>query len=132
MNEPSSQDLLNASLRRCLDNSQFFPIFYEYFQQSSPEVADLFAKTDMNRLNNMMQSSLYRIIAASESNWESDQDLVEIAESHKNMNIKSEFYKYWELSLLATVAECDPEYNEQTRKAWKDILSRGISFMANY
>lgn len=130
MNHETNQDLLNASLRRCLRDEHFFSTFYEHFHDSAPEIATLFNKTNMKQLNKMMESSLFRIIAASESNWESDQDLMEIAKSHKQMNIKPEFYKFWELSLLATVAECDSKYDKKTRDAWKDILSRGIQFMS--
>lgn len=132
MSQPSNQDLLNDSLRNCLKNEQFFTVFYEHFHDASPEISSLFDKTNMVQLNKMMENSLFRIIAASESNWDSDQDLVELASSHKAMNIKPEYYKYWELSLLASVAECDPNYNTATKNAWKDILSRGINFMANY
>ena len=132
MDHENNQDLLNLSLRRCLTNESFFSTFYDNFHQSSPEIAALFDKTNMVQLNKMMENSLFRIIAASESNWDSDQDLVELAQSHKLMNIKPSDYKLWERSLLATVAECDPEYDEITESAWKDILSRGIDFMSNY
>jgi len=132
MESPSNQELLNASLRRSLAKSYFFPTFYDHFHSSSPEISALFDKTNMDSLNKMMENSLFHIIAASESNWDSEQELIDIAQSHKAMNIKPEFYKYWELSLLATVAECDEEFNEETRTAWKEILSRGIQFMSEY
>ncbi|MDH3325327.1 MAG: globin [Gammaproteobacteria bacterium] len=132
MNQLNNQDLLNSSLRRCLNDKYFFTAFYEHFHQSSPEIAALFDKTDMVRLNKMMEVSLFSIIAASESNGDNDQDLVDIAQAHKGRNIKPEFYKYWEISLLATVAECDPEFDDNTRKAWKHVLARGVEFMAQY
>ena len=132
MTQANNQDLLNDSLRRCLNNNQFFPTFYDHFHHSSPEIAALFDKSNLVKLNKMMENSLFQIISASESNWESEQELLEIAKSHKNMNIKQEFYKFWELSLLATVAECDPEYNSEIKAAWKEILSRGVDFMINY
>ena len=132
MSQTNDQDLLNDSLRECLKNDQFFAIFYEHFHAASPEIAALFDKTNMVQLNKMMENSLFRIVAASESNWDSDQDLQELARSHKNMNIKPEHYKFWELSLLATVAECDPNYNPETKAAWKNILTRGIDFMSKH
>jgi len=129
VNQLKNQDLLNSSLRKCLENDHFFATFYDYFHQSSPEIAALFDKTNIVQLNKMMENSLFRIIAVSESNWDSEQDLIRIAKAHKDFNIKPEYYKFWELSLLATVAEFDPDFNDQTRNAWKDSLSRGIELM---
>lgn len=132
MKTPINVSVLNSSLQRCLNNDNFIRIFYELFLQTSDEIAELFKNTDLEHQMEMMQQSLDAIISVSEANWESDQFIANTAATHKARNIRPEFYKFWEISLLAAVAECDPDYNEETRKAWKHLLNRGINFMIEY
>ena len=127
-----SSELLNISLKRCSAHPRFTEIFYSHFLDASPEIKLLFKNTDLQHQMNMLEKSLRIIVSVSEQNWTSDQFLSKIAKHHKSMNIKPEHYKHWETSLLLAVAECDPEYDEQIKQAWKDILSRGINFMMQY
>lgn len=132
MNYDDQCILLNESLQRCLENEQFLSIFYGLFLESSEEIKTQFDNTDQSHQINMMRQSLNTIISVSESNWESDKFLTDMAKKHKEMNIKPEHYVLWESSLLAAVAECDNQYNDEIRDAWKFILNRGIDFMQSY
>jgi len=132
MNNTDYSAILNDSLQRCLANERFISIFYELFLDTSDEIREKFKNSDFERQINMMQKSLNTIISVSESNWESDKFLSEMAKKHKQLDIKPEHYELWENSLLATVAQCDQQYNEEICEAWKHILHRGIEFMQLY
>ena len=129
MNNDELCNLLNESLQRCLENDQFLIIFYKLFLESSDEIKDKFSGIDEEHQINMMRQSLNTIISVSEANWESDKFLSDMAIKHKDMNIKPELYTLWQSSLLSAVSKCDKQYNEDIRKAWTYILSRGIEFM---
>ena len=132
MNNDDQCILLNDSLQRCLENEQFLSIFYRLFLESSEEIKAQFDNTDQEHQINMMRQSLSTIISVSESNWESDKFLSDMAKKHKDMNIKPEHYLLWESSLLSAVSECDKKYNDDIHEAWKHILRRGIDFMQSY
>lgn len=132
MNEDLNNKLLNESLQRCMENEKFLTIFYDRFLHSSPEIRAKFTDTNLTHQIDMMRNSLYGIISVSEANWQSDQMLTDIAQKHQNLDIKPEHYTLWETSLLSTVAQCDPEYNEEIREAWKHILRRGVEFMMSF
>jgi hemoglobin-like flavoprotein len=121
--------LLNESLQRCLENDRFLSIFYALFLESSDEIRGKFDKINLEHQINMMSQSLDAIISVSEANWESDKFLTQVAKNHKQLDIKPEYYDYWEESLLKAVSICDFEYDENTEEAWKHILKRGIEFM---
>lgn len=129
MTPMDSERLLNESLQRCLNNEQFLEIFYRLFIESSPEIKSLFRNTDFQKQFDMMGKSLMTMIAASESNWISDQQLSRLANIHRKLNIKPEHFEIWESSLLASIKQCDPAFNEEIKKAWKIIVQRGKNFM---
>jgi hypothetical protein len=51
-----------ASLGRCHANPRFIPRFYEQFVAASPEVAEKFKDTDLERQGRAMSSSLYALV----------------------------------------------------------------------
>lgn len=131
MDNSDKESILNASLQRCIHQPEFMSRFYRHFIESSPEIRDLFQQTDMKKQFEMMSKSLMTMIAASEANWLNDQELTTLAQKHKNLKIKPEHYELWENSLLESIKECDPEYSEVVRNAWKFIIKRGKDFMQN-
>jgi len=131
MNDKNSK-ILQDSLSRCVEDKDFFRIFYVLFLETAQEIKEKFKDTDFERQSQMMEDSLNVILLMDEPGWESNQTLIDIAESHKKMSVKSEFYQYWQISLLAAVAECDPQYDETILRAWREKLEKGIEFMMTH
>lgn len=129
MTSMDSESLLNESLQRCLANDLFLETFYKSFIESSPEIKNFFKNTDFQKQFDMMGKSLMTMIAASEANWISDQQLTRLADIHRKLNIKPEHFELWETSLLTSIQLCDPEYNNEVKNAWKIIIQRGKDFM---
>jgi len=123
------ESILNASLQRCMQKNNFMEIFHEHFVNSSPEIKKLFQNTNLDNQFDMMSRSLMSMIAASEANWLNDQELVELSQKHKNMDINATHFALWEKSLLESIEKCDPEFDENVSSAWKGVIQRGKQFM---
>jgi hemoglobin-like flavoprotein len=120
------------SLDRCAANPAFFERFYQIFIASSPKVAAKFAQTDFERQMKALEASLHLMIKAVRDDRSGmDAYLKDLADRHscRDLNIGSEFYDYWLDSLLATVKEFDPAYDESVRDAWERVMLVGIEYM---
>ena len=127
--DENSEKTLNDSLQRCLNNNDFIAIFYQHFVDSDPEIRELFKNSDMARQQEMMGKSLMSMIAASEENWHSDQQLVNLSRQHQQLSIQPRHFELWEQSLLKTIAQCDPDFDEKIASCWQKIIKRGKEFM---
>jgi hemoglobin-like flavoprotein len=120
------------SLGRCAANPRFFERFYEIFQASSPKIAEKFVGTDFVRQREALNASLHKmVLAVSDETGPPEKHLADVAEHHssRDLNIGAEFYDYWLDSLLATVKEFDPQYDQKVHDAWERIMLIGIGFM---
>lgn len=129
MDASEIESILNSSLQRCMQNRQFMTIFYERFINSAPEIKHLFKNTDMEKQFEMMGKSLYAMISASEANWQNDQELIDLSRKHREMNINPAYFELWENSLLSTIKECDPSFDENVSNSWKVMIKRGKDLM---
>lgn len=121
-----------ASLARCSAEPSFFTRFYDHFLASSPKVARKFANTDFVRQKEALAESLRLMIkAVRDERAGMDTYLKDLADRHssRELNIGSELYDYWLDSLLATVKEMDPEYNQAVHEAWERVMLVGIEYM---
>jgi len=132
MNTENASEILNQSLTRCTANPQFLRIFYEHLLDTSPAIKALFDESNMESHMEVVKISLMTMVSSADSDESIEEYLKDIAQKHVDMDIKPEFFKFWEISLMATIAECDPDYNEQIRRAWKTIISKGINYLLNY
>ena len=117
---------------RCSRDSRFLDLFYEKFLASSPKVRERFAKTDFVRQKRALRASLWLMLLAAEDEEKGPaRYLGALAESHgaRQLAIGAEFYDLWLDTLLATVAECDPEYSPVVRGAWEQVMMVGIHYM---
>jgi len=112
------------------DGKRFFAAFYDNFLQASPEVAAHFRATDMNHQMKMMEKSFYGLFIFYATQNANDY-LENIAEkhSHAQLNIDERLYDIWLNSLIETVKQFDPEFNEEIALAWRVILAPGIAYM---
>ena len=129
MTEEEYSNLFNDSLTRCLADERFMVAFYGLFLDANEDIKQKFANTNFDHHHKMFEQSLYSIISVSEPNSASEQDLMALAHKHQDMDIKREHYDIWQDCLLKTVADFDPQFNEDIHQAWEHILKRGIDFM---
>ena len=131
MDEKTLQ-VLDDSLCRCNAQPRFLDRFYESFLASSPKVREKFAKTDFARQKRALRASLHMILlAASDEQGGPDRYLHQFAERHsaRDLDIGAELYDLWLDCLLATVEECDPDFNPEVRDAWERVMMVGIRYL---
>lgn len=106
----------------------FFARFYEHFVARSTEVQELFAHTDMVRQASMLRRSLYELVAFYVTNTVSER-MRDIAVRHRGLDFSPALWDHWLDSLVDTVREFDPEFDELTGYAWRLALTPGITFL---
>jgi hemoglobin-like flavoprotein len=125
----------DESLRRCNAAPGFLDGFYEKFLSSSPKVREKFADTDFVRQKRALRASLHMMVLAAEDDEKTELYLKDLAARHGRgqLNVGAELYDLWLDSLLATVKECDPQFDPQVEKAWEDVMMVGIDYLlTNY
>ena len=124
--------LFRESYNRCLENSEFLDNFYERFLNVSPVVKEMFRNTDFENQKKMLHNSLIMIMYAANNKMEGKLHLERIAQSHKHLSIQAEHYDLWLNCLVDSVKKCDPLFSEETEKAWRHIMTFGISVMKEF
>jgi hemoglobin-like flavoprotein len=133
--QESFDDLFAASYGRVMKdgayNPQFIGRFYERFLASSADVAARFAGTDMSRQKTMLHDSLQSLIDFNQRRTLSPA-MSRLARVHSRagQDIPPRLYEDWMASLLATVAEFDPQYSDAVELAWRLTLAPGIVYLA--
>ena len=128
------RDLFIESLSRCAVKADFLPTFYQLFLSSSDEVREMFQHTDFEQQNKMLIKTLRLSYGVTLNDPDSPRDLRERAESHDrhHLNIRPELYDLWREALVQAAEKSDPDWNEQTEKAWREILTLIINRMIKY
>ena len=133
MSETSTQRFL-ASLHRCEVGGDFLPRFYRRFVDTSPEVREKFRRTDFDHQVRMLRRSLELSAAAAEGEREglSELSMRATTHDHAHLDVRPELYEQWRESLLATAAECDPEWSDEVRDAWRLVTDFMVRFMTSH
>lgn len=106
---------------------RFFEKFYTHFL-ADPEVAELFAGTDMARQAGMLRKSFYHLVAFYVSHNPSA-ELDRIALIHDRLGILHVLYDTWLEALIHTVREEDAGCDEITEMAWRLAMTPGLTYM---
>ena len=132
-----SPDVLNEfddSLARCNANPRFLDLFYERFLGSSPEVKEKFKNTDFRKQKRALRASFYLIMLAAEDKDNGPEkylgDLA-IAHDAEHLDIGAGLYDLWLDSLLATVAECDPKFDDRVAEIWERVAMIGVGYLCS-
>lgn len=127
-------EIFNDSLEVCTSNQAFLDQFYDFFVNSSAEVAEKFANTDLGKQKQILKLSLFMLLMAAQGKPEGDAHLKRIAERHDHLHldIKPEFYEIWLNCLLKTARMFDVGFTDETEKAWRYVLQKGIDFMVSH
>jgi hemoglobin-like flavoprotein len=131
--DPQSVQKARDSLSRCNERPEFLERFYELFMASSPDIRKKFENTDFEVQKQVLRDSLFLMLsAAGTKEGYAHVQLEKLAKrhSHNDLGIKPEWYVLWLDTLLATVAEFDPDYSDEIAAAWRDSMKEGIELLA--
>jgi hemoglobin-like flavoprotein len=117
------------SFERCVQSDRFIKVFYDIFLCSSEEIPAFFTKTDFSRQRRVLKSSLYDMVAASARRAADLSALSMLTQRHRELKIQPHHYELWMQSLISAVAECDPFYNPEIGRIWRDAFESGIEYM---
>lgn len=127
-------EFFTASLSRAFGDERqqrdFMTRFYELFTEASPEIAERFRGTDMERQKEMLARSIHEMVDFSTSRAASEH-LRRTAERHdrKHRDIPPALYDLWLDCLVATVREFDTRFNDEIELAWRVVLAPGVAYM---
>ena len=107
--------------------------FYEIFLVSHPDIKPMFVRTDLKTQKELLKHGIHLAIMYSDDNPVGVNGLSRIRDTHSKakMNIPTHLYSYWKASFLKAIAQCDPQFTEQTRKDWDIVLQKAISHLTS-
>ena len=111
-------------------DERFFDRFYERFTGLHPEIKEKFSKTDFAHQKKMLRESLDEMRDFADKLC-SNNYIITLARIHgtRGHDIAERFFDLWLDELVETVAEIDPECNDNVRLAWRVTMAPGIEFM---
>ena len=118
------------SLGRCVECHTFLTRFYELFMDSSPRVAELFRKTDLERQQKMLQDSLYAmLVAAGTTKGAAHQEVERLARFHRDVGVTADMYALWLDALVQAARQHDTHFSDALERDWRASLSGPIEIM---
>ncbi len=133
--DPKILKTFEESLARCNADPSFLDRFYEIFLASSPKVKEKFAGTDFVHQKRALRASLHTMLLAAENEEKGpERYLRELAASHsrQHLDVGAELYDFWLDSLLATVRQCDGQFDDAVEAAWENVMMVGISYLLGH
>lgn len=126
-----SEVLVQESFARCLSTGKLLDRFYEIFLESHPDIKPMFAKTDFAKQKGLLRNGLNTMISYSRGTGIAESALKRLGRMHgpSQLDIAPGLFKYWIDSILATVEELDPEFDDETAEAWRTAMQKGTDFM---
>ena len=106
--------------------------FYKAFLASDPAIPVLFAQTDFNRQQRLLQHALGLLMSFARR--PNPHLLERIAARHgpAELNIQPEQYPLFMGAILAAVRTHDPDCSPEIEEAWQAALGPGIDYMERY
>ena len=108
-------------------SDDFFWAFYDRFTKH-PEVATLFAETDLARQVGMLKKSMFQLVSYYVVGGPTA-ELDRLGRVHKLLGIRAALFDIWLRALVDTAAQFDPEFDETTELAWCWALCPGIAYL---
>lgn len=129
--EPEMVEMAEASYRRVNTDDGFFTSFYGRLLASDPVIKQMFAKTDFERQNKLLQHALGLLIAYGKPG--NGRILDRIAQRHQrhDINVLPSLYPHFVESLVATLRDQDPEFSPAVEQAWRAAIAPGIAFLTS-
>lgn len=122
-------ELVNDSLERCRQTPRFLDVFYERLLGTSPEIAAMFAKTDLHQQKHRLNLSFYFLLSTARDKTEAAREMQRLAAVHATLGVPRRFYGVWLNCLVEAVAVSDPQFTPEIGEAWRAFLAPGIALM---
>jgi len=128
---PAHVAVAKDSFRRCSAAPDFFACFYRNFFRACPQAEPLFAKTDFPRQHKLLQHAIGLLLIFPLQAPADSSLLDRVAERHsqRDLGIEPAFYPAFVDSLIQTAREHDPEFSDDTERAWRQAVAPGVAYM---
>ncbi|MBL6448738.1 globin [Fulvivirga sp. 29W222] len=125
--------LVQNSYGRCLSNGKVLETFYQKFLSSSVEVKERFKHTDFEQQHKLLRHGINLMIMYAAGNIAGQAGLRRIKDSHSRvrLNIDPRFYSLWKDALMSAIVQHDKKLDGETRRAWNEVLDKGIEFVTS-
>lgn len=119
-------DDLQSSYGRALRGGPVIEAFYRRFLASHPDIAPMFARTDMGRQRMALRRGLSIAIAHAGGSALVRRPVEHMADVHSRAGhapVPPHLYPYWVDSLVATLREFDPGFGPALEARWRQALA---------
>jgi hemoglobin-like flavoprotein len=127
------KEVFIASLKRCLASPEFLLDFYGFFIDSSDEVRQKFAKTDIRKQTRVLADSFWAMSVAAQGPRRSPTwaDLPRLAARHSrnDLDIRPGLYDTWLDCLIQAVRKHDKQASDEVEAAWRETMAPAIDYM---
>ncbi|TCT26222.1 globin domain-containing protein [Thermomonas haemolytica] len=116
---------LQQSYGRCLRDKRFIERFYEVFMASHPAIPPMFARTDFGAQRVALRRGISVAIlhaAGSGLSRRTTEQMADVHARHGRAPVDPALYPYWIDSLLAVIAETDPEATPALLARWRTAM----------
>lgn len=128
MQQPS-HTIAQHSYSRCLRSPDFFARFYDRLLGSHPSIPPMFAETEFPRQYRLLQHGLGLLLSYANNPDDALLDRLAARHSARGLDVAPPMYDFFVESLLATVRDSDPRFDDEIENAWRDAVGPGIEFM---
>jgi hemoglobin-like flavoprotein len=125
---------VKQSYERCSAlGDEFFDSFYANLVDQETAIAQMFAETDMQKQNDLIEVGIRHLIAFAEGDATSETRIRELGRSHNRhyLNVPPAFYPLWVESLMNAVREHDPQHTPELESEWRSVIAPGIELMVS-
>jgi hemoglobin-like flavoprotein len=112
-----------ASLERAVRAPDFYDRFYGRFMGASEEIRALFRDKDMARIRKKLGTTLEMLSENADGQPGLAMYLELLGRIHRGMSVSPRHFSRWREALIATAAECDPDFDPASRAAWEAVIA---------
>ncbi len=122
---------VRLSYGRAIAKRGFLERFYNVFLSSDPGIAKKFANTDLDKQQELLAMSVNMVILFPQENKIAKNAVNRIRTSHGSsvLAIEPRFFDLWRESLILSVSEHDPEFDDDLGAAWQKVLQVAIDYI---
>ncbi|WP_437882755.1 globin [Pseudomonas sp. LRF_L74] len=123
----NAADRVMQSFGRCCAKTEFFDDFYHYFLDSSPQVREKFANTNMAGQKLLLRQGILNLVMHARGMPDTKLRALGATHSRHALDIRPELYDLWVEALIKTIRQHDTQYDADIGLAWREVLAKGIA-----
>ena len=120
-----------ASYDRCCAAEHFFEDFYRNLFMRCPRAKALFAHTDFERQNKLLQHAFGLLLIFPNQSEREPTILGRVAERHsrRELGVDPSMSQPFIEALIDTVRDGDPQFTSAVESAWRRTVEKGVAYM---